>query len=310
MLTFHRHVDGRLCEAEGPDVCQVIRAVRPTADEIRQLHDLTGAPSELLSAAADRDERPRTEVDDSCTLLIVRIAQPSDANSDLPYTTVAFGIVLAPRHIVTVCSEESVAWSEMLSGRQRVPYPESRLLFLCFLLMRLAGQYLRCLNDIRRQADEVESAIHFALRNETLIQMLNLEKCLVYFTTSLRANEQVWDRLPRVFGGQPSEEENEAIEDVRIEFRQAKDLADLHSNILSGMMDAFASVISNNLNVVIKVLTSVTIIMMLPTLVASVYGMNVRLPFQDSPHAFAITMAISVAVSIGGLVVFWKLKWF
>jgi len=310
MLTFHRYMNGRLNDVECADTCEIIRAIRPTMDEIGQLHDLTGAPIELLSAAVDRDERPRTEVDDSCALLTVRIAHPGKPNSEVPYTTIAFGIVLTPKYIVSVCSEESVVWSEMLSGRQRVPDPQSRLLFLCFLLMRLAGQYLRCLNEIRRQADQVERAIHFAMRNETLIRMLNLEKCLLYFTTSLRANEQVWERLPRVFGKQPTEEESEAIEDVRIEFRQAKDLADLHSNILSGMMDAFASIISNNLNVVMKVLTSVTIILMLPTLVASVYGMNVRLPFQDSPHAFAITAAISVAVTIVGLVVFWKLKWF
>jgi len=310
MLTFYQHVAGQLHEVECADACQIIRAIRPTTDEIRQLHDLTGAPVELLSAAVDRDERPRVEVDDSCTLLIVRAAQPAEPDSDLPYTTVAFGIILTPERIVTVCAEDNVAWSALLSGQQRTPAPDSRELFLCFLFMRLAGEFLAYLSDIRRQADEVENAIHFAMRNETLIRMLNLEKCLVYFTTSLRANEQVWDRLPRAFGGQPPEAESEAIEDVRIEFRQAKDLADLHSNILSGMMDAFASVISNNLNVIIKVLTSVTIILMLPTLVASVYGMNVRLPFQDSPHAFAITMVLSVAVTIGGLIAFWKLKWF
>jgi len=310
MLTFYRHEDGRLRVVEGADACQVIRAVRPTRDEITQLHDLTGAPVELLCGAVDRDERPRVEVDDSCTLLIVRTAQPAEPDSDRPYITVAFGIILTPERLVTVCSEENVVWSALLSGQHRTPAPDRRVSFLRVLLLRLAGQYLTYLNDIRRQADEVQRAIHYAMRNEMLIRMLSFEKSLVDFTTSLRANEQVWDRLPRAFGRELCEEESEAIEDVRIEFRQARDLADVHSNVLSGMMDAFASVISNNLNVIMKVLTSVTIILMLPTLVASVYGMNVRLPFQDSPHAFAITMLMSAMVSVGGLIVFWKLKWF
>jgi magnesium transporter len=310
MLAYYQYAGGRFAEAAGPAECQVIWAVSPGADEIDQIHHLTQAPIDFISAAVDRDERARMDMEDDCRLVVIRVACHDTQNAELPYSTMAFAFVFAPRHIITVCSQDCLAWSEVLSGRVRTPDPANGLAFTCFLLMRFARQYLAYLSAIRREADAVEKEIQLSLQNETLIRMLNLEKCLVYFTTSLRSDELIWDRLPRGWGRQPTEEEVEAIEDVRIEFRQAKDLADLHSSILSGMMDAFASVISNNLNVVIKVLTSVTIILMLPTLVASVYGMNVGLPFQHSPHAFLITVGMSVVLAAFGLFMFWRLKWF
>ncbi len=310
MLAFYHYADGRLSRTADSTGCQLIQLVRPSPAEVEQIQALTQAPADLLSAATDRDERPRMESEDSCRLLIIRIPHHDPLNSDLPYLTMAFGIVLTPRYTVTVCSEDSIPWSEIVSGQVRAPDPRDRIPFLCFAFMRFARQFLNHLSAIRREADDVESAIHLSLKNQMVIRMLNLEKCLVDFTTSLRGNELIWERLPRICDREPTEDEQDAINDVQVEFRQAKDLADLHSNILSGMMDAFASIISNNLSVIIKVLTSVTIILMLPTLVASVYGMNVPLPFQESPHAFAITMTMSVIVSIAGLVVFWKLRWF
>jgi magnesium transporter len=310
MLAYYQYADGRYAEAGGPDDCQVIWAVGPSPEEINQIQQLTQAPVDFISAAVDRDERPRMEMEDECRLLVIRVACHDPHNHELPYSTMAFALVFAPHHIVTVCSQDCTPWTDVLSGRVRAPAPNDRLLLTCSLLMRFARQFLAHLSAIRREADAVEKDLELSLKNETLIRMLNLEKCLVYFTTSLRSNELIWNRLPRGWGRQLTEDEEEAIEDVSIEFRQAKDLADLHSSILSGMMDAFASVISNNLNVVIKVLTSVTIILMLPTLVASVYGMNVALPFEHSPHAFLITVVISVIFAAFGLLVFWKLKWF
>jgi magnesium transporter len=310
VLSFYQYRNNQLVLTENMGECYIIRAVRATTDEINQLQNLTQVPVDLLAAATDRDERPRIEIDDSCKLLIIRIPHHYDQVQDVPYITIAFGIILTPQHIITVCSEDSLAWSEMLSGRLRIPEATDRIAFLCSLFMRIARHFLNYLNSIRCEADNVEKAIHVSMKNEMMIRMLNLEKCLVYFTTSLRANEPIWDRFTRMHGRELTEAEQEMIDDVRIEFRQARDLADIHSNILSGMMDAFASIISNNLNVVIKVLTSVTIILMLPTLLASIYGMNVELPFQHSPHAFAITMIASIILSIAGVVIFWKMRWF
>jgi magnesium transporter len=174
----------------------------------------------------------------------------------------------------------------------------------------VARQYLISIRLIKDEADAAEKAIHGSMKNEMLIRMLNLEKCLVFFTTSLRANEPMWDKFRKILGRELTEDEKDLVDDVKIEFRQAQDLADIYSNILSGMMDAFASVIANNLNVVMKLLTLITIILMLPTLIASIYGMNVELPWQHSPHAFLIPMVISGVLSAVGIAVFMRKKWF
>jgi magnesium transporter len=148
------------------------------------------------------------------------------------------------------------------------------------------------------------------MKNQTLIRMLNLEKCLVYFTTSLRANEPMWERIRRVAGRDLTEDEQDLLDDVRVEFGQARELADIYSNILTGMMDAFASIISNNVSTVMKFLASITIVLMLPTLVASTFGMNVHLPFQESPYAFWITMGVSFALSAVAVIAFLRMRFF
>lgn len=309
MIEWFALKEGRLATVDDTSQAEVIRLVRPDEHEVRAVSELTGAPIDFLTAATDRDERPRIEVDGDAKLIIVRVPY-EESDSDVPIMTAAFGLVLTPSHIVSVCSLPAPVWDAVRRWRGRLPAPTSRVMFLCALFMAIARLYLIHLHKIHSEADTVEREIHHSMRNEMLIRMLNLEKCLVYFTTSLRAHEHLWDRFKKIHGRELTEEENDALEDVRIEFRQAQELADIHSNILSGMMDAFASVISNNLNVVLKFLTAVTIILMLPTLIASIYGMNVPLPFQHSPHAFLITMGLSVLLSVIGVIVFLRMKFF
>ena len=310
MLTYIKYRAGQIVEVGPLDECQVVRAVSPTSEEIALLRDGLNIPEDFIMASLDRDERPRIEIDDNCQLMILRIPH-HNISSDTPYITIALSFILTPTHIVSVCSEESMVWSDLLANRRfRLPSPTERVSFLSNVFLQIGRQYLASLRQIRDEADAAELAIHGSLKNEMLIRMLNLEKCLVFFTTSLRANEPILDRFKRMHARDLTEEETDLIDDVKIEFRQAQELADIYSNILSGMMDAFASVIANNLTVVLKLLTSITIILMLPTLVASVYGMNVDLPFQHSPHAFLVTMAFSSIVSVVGIVLFYKKRWF
>jgi magnesium transporter len=301
--------DGKLVFSNNSDQADIVRLVAPTPAEINMVSELTSAPTDLLSAACDKDERPRFEIEDKMHLIVLRVPQ-EDSNSDIPVITVAFGIVLTPSHIISVCSVDSPVWDALSKTKPYIPTVKNRLLFLCALFMSIARLYLIHLQRIRTEANTVEKEIHHSMRNEMLIRMLNLEKCLVYFTTSLRGHEPLWNRLKRIQKRELTEEEQDLLEDVQIEFKQAQDLAEIHSNILSGMMDAFASVISNNLNVVMKFLTSITIILMLPTLIASIYGMNVELPFQHSPHAFLITMIMSAVLSAIGVALFLKRKFF
>ena len=228
----------------------------------------------------------------------------------MPYGTLAFAIILAPGRLITVCAEDSALWGEALSSRTRLPSPREPLLLLLTLALHVARQYLSFLNSIRHESEEVERAIHGSMRNETLVRMLNLGKCLVYFTTSLRANETMWDRVRRIAGRELTEEEQDLLDDVRVESGQARDLADIYSNILNGMMDAFASIISNNVSGVMKLLATITIVLMLPTLVTSTLGMNVPLPFGDSPYAFWITIGVSLVLAVVAVVAFLRMNIF
>lgn len=309
MIEYQKVDSGKLVPASDPQSAEIVRMIAPSSAELENVRTLTSAPVDFLTAACDKDERPRFETDDGAHLLVLRIPF-EDHNSEVPVVTVAFGLVLTPRHIVSVCSVGSDVWALLGSSRGRVPAADNRIAFISALSLCIARLYLKHLDFIRAEANRVELEIHHSMRNEMLIRMLNLEKCLVYFTTSLRGHDPIWPRLKRIEGRDLTEDEHELLEDVIIEFKQARDLAEIHSNILSGMMDAFASVISNNLNVVMKLLTSITIILMLPTLIASVYGMNVKLPFQDSPHAFLITMGMSAVLSAVGVILFHRKKFF
>jgi magnesium transporter len=184
---------------------------------------------------------------------------------------------------------------------------EKRERMVMQLFLKSSILYLRYLKNINNKADEIQLTLHKSTRNKELVQLLNFEKSLVYFSTSLKSNELMMLRLQRVnLPAMQSELEQELIEDVVTETRQAIEMANIYSNILGNMMGAHSSIISNNLNITIRFLTSVTIILSLPILVSSLYGMNVVLPFQDHPHAFWIVMLIAVILSFVGVLFFRK----
>ena len=309
MLTYCRLDNGKLVYVDNLQECEIVQAVAPSAVEIDALVGSLGIPIEFLTAATDRDERPRFEVEGDYKLFVLRVPHREPA-SVMPYGTLAFAIILAPGRLITVCAEDTALWGEALSSRTRLPSPREPLLLLLTLALHVARQYLSFLNSIRHESEEVERAIHGSMRNETLVRMLNLGKCLVYFTTSLRANETMWDRVRRIAGRELTEEEQDLLDDVRVESGQARDLADIYSNILNGMMDAFASIISNNVSGVMKLLATITIVLMLPTLVTSTLGMNVRLPFGDSPYAFWITIGVSLVLAAVAVIAFLRMKIF
>jgi len=188
--------------------------------------------------------------------------------------------------------------STFLDQIRRVCPPEDQFRFTFQLLWHSAILYLRYLRDIRQRADMVEQDLHESISNEALMRLLNIEKSLVYFTTSLKANDILIGRLEHTRQIDIPEKDLDVLEDVAVEYRQALEMATIHSNILTGTLETFASIISNNLNNVMKYLTSITIVLMLPTLVASIYGMNVRLPMEEYEHAFAILMGVSVLISL------------
>jgi len=287
-----------------------INISKPSSDELDKLSKDLNIPLDFLTDPLDVDERARIEIEDNIILIVVRVPNYDPNNSEVPYTTLPVGIILVNDLIITVCSGDINEILILNNGRTKNLYTQNTRRFILHIFNRTALSFLKYLKEINKKTGETEALLHKSMKNEELIKLLNIEKSLVFFTTSLKSNELMMERLqkPEILKMDP--DDKDLLEDVLIDNKQAIEMANIYSNILSGMMDAFASVISNNLNVVVKLLTSLTIIVMIPTLIASIYGMNVETPFQHSPHAFLITMGISLILSVTSVLIFLKNKWF
>jgi magnesium transporter len=287
-----------------------INVSKPRTDELEKLSKEFGIPLDFLTDPLDVDERARIETEDNIILIVVRVPNYDSSNIEVPYSTLPVGIILVNDLIITVCSEDINDILGLNNGRTKNLYTQNSRRFILHIFNRTALSFLKYLKEINKKTGETEALLHKSLKNEELIKLLNIEKSLVFFTTSLKSNELMMERLQKTEILKMDSDEKDLLEDVLIDNKQAIEMANIYSNILSGMMDAFASVISNNLNVVMKLLTSFTIILMIPTLIASIYGMNVELPFQHSAHAFLITIGISLSLSITSVLIFLKNKWF
>lgn len=272
-----------------------INLTKPTEEEIGITVLKTGVNSALLQYPLDEEERPHLEAEENQLLIIIDVPVPTE--KDIMYETIPLGIIVTNDFIITVCLEGVDIIEDFI--RQKVKglatYKKTRFVFQ--ILHKTASLYLKYLRQIDKKTDEVERELHKSMKNKELITLLNLEKSLVFFTTSLRANEIVMEKLLRGKVIRMYEEDEDLLEDVIIENKQAIEMANIYSNILTGTMDAFASLISNNLNIVLKFLAAITIILALPTMVASFFGMNVPLPWENSPHGFALVLGISVVIS-------------
>ncbi len=287
-----------------------INVSKPSPDELDKLSKDLSIPLDFLTDPLDVDERARIETEDNIILIVARVPNYDPNNSEVPYTTLPVGIILINDLIITVCSEDINEILILNNGRTKNLYTQNSRRFILHIFNRTALSFLKYLKEINKKTGETEAHLHKSLKNEELIKLLNIEKSLVFFTTSLKSNELMMERLQKIEILKMDSDDKDLLEDVLIDNKQAIEMANIYSNILSGMMDAFASVISNNLNVVMKLLTSFTIILMIPTLIASIYGMNVELPFQRSAHAFMITMGISLTLSATSVLIFLKNKWF
>jgi magnesium transporter len=282
----------------------------PSNGELVELSEKLNIPLNFLTDPLDVDERARIEMEDKCVLIILRISHFDEKDVDIPYITLPIGIIFVEDLVITVCSRDVEVISYFANVKVKNFSTESRSRFLLQIFFRTALLYLKHLKEINKKTNAIEDELARAMKNEELIKLLNLEKSLVFFTTSLKSNELMMERLQKTEIVKLDPDDKELLEDVLIENKQAIEMSNVYSNILSGMMDAFASVISNNLNVVLKFLTAVTIILMIPTLIASMYGMNIRLPFQDHPYAFLINIGISFTLTLISTIIFIKRKWF
>lgn len=280
-----------------------IHLVNPKENELDEISERFNVESIHLKAALDEEERARIEVEEDYILIIVdspMVVQDPDKGDR--YTTLPFGIILTAKNIITVCLKDIQLFKDFSGSFIKSFHTEKRTRFILQMLFKNATYFLNYLRHIDRMSSRIEKELHKSLKNKELIQLLELEKSLVYFTTSLKGNEVVLERLLRLEMVKKYPEDKELLEDVIVENRQAIEMANIHSNVLGGIMDAFASVISNNLNIKMKFLTAITIVMSIPTMISSFFGMNVNVPLAQSNHAFFIIGIIAMFLSgIAGL---------
>ena len=307
--------DNKTVQVEAPEPGTWISVVEPTPEESAWLEQEIGVLPEFVRAALDEEETSHIDFDEDAnqTLVIVDYPAHEDADKDgnssrLQYITLPISVVFLPESglIVTVTLQESPIVQDMAEGRVRQLNTRLRTRFLLLMLLRISQSYLIHLRRIDRLSSKTEQHLYGSMRNEELLQMLSLEKSLVFFSTSLKSAEVTLNKIMHGHLISLYEDDADLMEDVMIEVHQAQEMCNIYSSILSGTMDAYASVISNNLNIVMKVLTVLTIVMAIPNIVFGFFGMNVNLPFAGIPFAdsWVFPTIITVAVCLIAALIF------
>jgi magnesium transporter len=294
-----------------------INAVAPTRRELEDIARLVAVPLDFLTAATDIEESSRIDFEEAdedngntaCMLLVINIPKHPES---FDFDTLPLGIVLTDKIFITVC----------LEANDILPGPKGgvsgfctwkRTRFLLQILYKTASTYLQYINEMNRMSDSIETALRQAMQNEELFKLMDLEKGMTFFTGALRSNRVAVDKLVRMLNNvqfkelvKVREEDEDLLEDVIVEYDQAYDMVRVYSDVLGGMMDAFASIISNNLNIVMKFLASMTIIISIPTVVSSFWGMNIGVPWTEARYAFVWVMG--VAAGLSGVAAYWLWK--
>jgi magnesium transporter len=305
MMTIYRWENGGLKETSEIAPSCWINLVEPSTTELEKVLTYSKVPRDFLTDPLDAGERPRFDYEDETTLLIVHVPMPVDDDEVIPYRTVPLGIILYPGSIITVCSARTPVTAAFLDQIRRVCPPSDSYRFAFRLLWHAGVLFLRYINDIHQRTIALEEELHKSISNEVLLKLLQIEKTFVYFTTSLKADTIALARANTARQLTLSEDDRDFLEDAMVEYQQALETATVHANILNGTLDTFASLINNNLNNVMKYLAAATILLAVPTLVASIYGMNLQtLPFAGHPNAFGIVMGISGVLAVGIATVF------
>lgn len=271
-----------------------INIVSPKEQELLIVSKKTGVSLDFLRAALDDEETSRLEIEDNIMLLLLDIPFTETEENSLTYDTYPLAIIHTDEFIITVCLKNSKILQDFTQGKIRTFFTYKKSRFILLILQRISHYYLTYLRQIDKKSVYIEKKLYQSMKNKELIHMLTLEKSLVYFTTSLKSNEVTLEKLMKLDIVKKYEEDKDLLEDVIIDTRQAIEMATIYGDVLSGTMDAFASVISNNLNIVMKFLAAITILLTIPQLIAGFFGMNVNLPFGDSPNGSLIVAGLMI----------------
>ncbi|PQD95566.1 magnesium transporter [Pradoshia eiseniae] len=288
-----------------------VNMVAPSESEIKLISERLNIPEDFIKDPLDDEERSRLEKEDNHVLIIVDFPYIIYDDSGFPvYETLPIGLIVTEECFITISLIENPIIMDFINKKIKGFFTYKKTRFALQILFHISTYYLRYLKQINRKTDDIEKELHQSMKNEELYAFLSLEKSLVYFTTSLKSNKIVLQKMLRLNHLKMYEEDKDLLEDVIIENTQAIEMAETYHSILTSMMNTFASVISNNLNIVMKFLTSITIILSFPTIVASIYGMNVDLPYQNNPYAFVGVIFVALLLSSITTIIFWKKKYF
>lgn len=275
--------------------------INPNEEEIKQVSLVLGLDEDFLRNSLDLDERSRIEIEDGNTLIITNLPIMTEDGS---FDTLPLGIIYTPTSIITVCSKDNNILSSFNENTTYSFDTRNKTEFMLKILYRAVKFYLKYLDLINRTTDAIETELQKATNNKALFQLMEIQKTLVYFSTALKDNDIVLQKINRITKSttgtniKTTEEDSDLLEDVIIDTRQAIEMVDMHRMILEAMMEGFASIINNNLNQVMKFLAAITIIMSIPTMIGGLWGMNVPVPYGSNPYGFLIVVTLSIITSI------------
>lgn len=291
-----------------------INVVNPDSEDLQIVSMVTEIPTDVLKMALDTEERSRVEIEDDYVFVVINIPIILETDS---YDTLPLGVFITPDFIVTVCLQETDVMKAFTQNKYPLFYTFKKTRFLFQILFRTATLFLRYLQQINHRTDDIESILRHSMRNREFFMLLELQKSLTFFASALRGNGAVMEKLLRLRRNQSLhhllklyEEDEDLLEDVIIENKQAIEMVEMYSNILMNMSDTFASIISNNLNIVMKFLASITIILSVPTTIFSLWGVNVPLPFQENEWGFFLVITIAMICSAVAVALLWMKKLF
>ena len=300
MLTFYKTQEGRMQQLSACEPGCWVHCVAPTDDEVSRLIDHLKIEPDFFRAALDEEESPHIDQEDACTLIMVDIPTVLKEEDGLTYSTRPLGLILTEKNVVTVSLYENPLFDEFADGAVKDVQTNLKTRFVLQWMLRIASRYLLYLKQIDRTSDQLEEEVRKSMKNNELIRLLNIEKSLMYFSSSLKQNEITLEKIMRGRAVKLYDEDQDLLEDVLIEVKQAIDMANIHLNVLSGTMDAFASLINNNMNNVMKILASITLIISIPTVVSGIWGMTVgNLPSENFWGPMRVTILAMIG-SAGG----------
>jgi magnesium transporter len=298
MIQYFKNINHQTIAVDKPATDTWVNVLPPLKqEEFNELSLSLEIPIDFLTDSLDIDERSRYEIDDNVKLVVIKTPTENNSfnESDAFYITIPICIILTHNQIVTVNSFENEAIKKFLNTFQNRSMDKKNMMVLK-IFEKVTNNFQDYLKEINLRRNTLEQKLYIANRNEELLQLMRIQKSLVYFITALRSNELLMIKMARTNFLQLNEDEKDFLDDLVVETSQALEMANTYTNILNSTLDAFASIISNNQNEVLKRLTTLTIFLSVPVLIASIYGMNVPIPYKDTPYAFWVPVIISLII--------------